>query len=164
MTAGEPPPVGPPPVEPSPVESLPGESLPGESLPGEPLPARRPRSLRRSFAAMVLVGEILVVAFATLLARAVTDLPGRSLGLAGGAVVLLAVAAAGTLRSRLGYLLGWLVQLALLVSTAWVPTMGLLGVLFGGLWTAALVLGGRADEVTARRLAGVADGATGDAR
>jgi hypothetical protein len=136
----------------------------GEPRLVEPRPVKPPRSLRRSFAAMVLVGETLVVVFAALLARSVTDLPGRALGLATGAVVLLAVAAAGTLRSRLGYLLGWLVQLALLVSAAWVPTMGLLGVLFGGLWTAALVLGARADAVTARRLAGVADGAAGDAR
>jgi hypothetical protein len=130
----------------------------------EPPVETPPRSLRRSFAAMVLVGEVLVVGFAALAARALTDPPGRALGLVTASTVLLATVAAATLRYGVGYLLGWLVQAALLVSAIWVPVMGALAVLFGGLWLAALVLGSRADAVTARRRAGVADGAAADAR
>jgi hypothetical protein len=113
----------------------------------------RDRSLRRTFAGMVLGGEVLVVGFAALVAKDLADVPGRWVLAAAVAIAVLCVVAAGLLRSRAGYLLGWLVQLLLVATAVRVPLMGLVSVLFLGLWVAALVLGGRADEVSARRRA-----------
>jgi len=120
----------------------------------------RDRSLRRTFAALVLVGEVLVVGFAALVAKDLTDVPGRVVLLAAAGLAALCVVAAGLLRSRVGYLLGWLAQLLLVASAFWVPLMGVVSVVFVVLWVAALVQGGRADDVTARRRA-AASGPTG---
>jgi hypothetical protein len=101
---------------------------------------------------MVLVGEVLVVGFAALVAKDLSDVSGRTVAVAAGVTALLAVLAAGLLRSRVGYLLGWLVQLVLVVSGVWVPMMFFLGVVFAVVWGFVLVAGGRADAVTAQRL------------
>jgi hypothetical protein len=121
----------------------------------------RDRSLRRSFAALVLVGEVLVVGFAALVAKDLSDVPGRTVGLAAAGLALLCVVAAGLLRSRVGYLLGWLVQLLLVASAFWVPLMGVVSVVFLVLWVLALVQGGRADDLTARRRAAATGGSGG---
>jgi hypothetical protein len=123
----------------------------------------RDRSLRRMFAALVLSGEVLVVGFAALVAKDLADVPGRVVLTAAVALAALCVVAAGLLRSRAGYLLGWLVQLLLLASAFWVPMMGLVGVIFTAMWVAALVTGGRADDLTARRRAAAVREARSDA-
>jgi Protein of unknown function (DUF4233) len=122
---------------------------------------RPPRSLRRSFAAMVLVGEVLVVGFAALVAKDLADVEGATLAAAAGGTALLCLVAAGTLRSRLGYALGWLVQGLLVVSGLWVPLMFFVGVVFAVLWAGALVQGGRADRLTAHRRAASPGGGGG---
>lgn len=114
---------------------------------------RPPRSLRRSFAAMVLVGEVLVVGFASLVAKDLSDVSGRTVAVAAGVTALLALLAAGLLRSRVGYWLGWVVQAVLVVSGVWVPMMFFIGIVFAVVWGFVLVAGGRADAVTAQRLA-----------
>jgi hypothetical protein len=114
---------------------------------------RPPRSLRRSFAAMVLVGEVLVVGFASLVAKDLSDVSGRTVAVAAGVTALLALLAAGLLRSRVGYCLGWVVQAVLVVSGVWVPMMFFIGIVFAVVWGFVLVAGGRADAVTAQRLA-----------
>lgn len=114
-------------------------------------PQRRARSVRRLFAMLVLLGEALVVGFATLVAK---DLAGVGRGtalLAGGILAVLCLLAAGLLRSRIGYLLGWLIQVLLIASALWVPVMLFLGLAFGALWVTGLVQGSRADQLTARR-------------
>lgn len=110
------------------------------------------RSLRRSFAALVLVSEVLVIGFATLVA--VRGLPGVGAGTsaaAGGGLALLCLLAAGLLRSRVGYALGWLVQVLLVASALWLRPMLLLGLLFAGMWAVALVQGSRMDALTRAR-------------
>jgi Protein of unknown function (DUF4233) len=112
-----------------------------------------PRSLRRSFAALVLVAEVLVVGFAALVARVLVDVPGPTLAALAGGTAGLCLLAAATLRSRAGYLVGSAVPVLLILSAVRVPMMAVVGLLFGGLWLAALVLGGRADAQVARRRA-----------
>ncbi|MGL5859374.1 MAG: DUF4233 domain-containing protein [Angustibacter sp.] len=119
-------------------------------------PARYPdrqgrpsRSLRRSFAALVLSGELLVIGFAALVAKDLAEVPDRSLAFITAALAGLCVAAIGSLRSPVGFVLGWLVQGALLLSSIWVPAMLALGLLFGALWLAGLRLGARADAARA---------------
>ncbi len=118
---------------------------------GEPADLPEPRSLRRSLAALVLVGEVLVVGFAALVAKDLSDVDGATLGWTTLAVSLVCLLAAGLLRWRVGYVLGWLVQLLLVLSGVWVPMMFALGVGFAALWFAALLFGGRADAITAQR-------------
>ena len=114
-------------------------------------PAKEARSYRRLLAMLVLVGETFVVGFATLVAKDLAGVPSSQALAAGGVLALLCVVAAATLRSRVGFALGWLVQALLLASAAFVPGMIFVGVMFTGLWIVALVQGGRADELTARR-------------
>jgi hypothetical protein len=142
----------------------PGERAPDDdpTSVAEVQPAGAPtsRSVKRLFAMLVLLGETLVVGFATLVAK---DLAGVGQGtalLAGGLLALLCHVAAGLLRVRVGYSLGWAVQVLLLASAIWVPIMLFLGVVFGALWVTALVQGQKADDLTARRAA--AQRAAGD--
>lgn len=114
-------------------------------------PARPARSYRRLFALMVLVGEALVVGFATLVAKDLADVSRGQALAAGAGLALLCVVAAGLLRSRVGYLLGWLVQLLLVATALWVPVMLFVGLVFAALWVVALVQGSRADALTASR-------------
>ncbi len=118
-----------------------------------PAPVRPARSYRRLFALMVLVGEALVVGFATLVAKDLADVSRGHVLAVGAVLAALCVVAAGLLRSRVGYLLGWVVQLLLIATALWVPIMLFLGLVFAGLWVVALVQGSRADALTASRAA-----------
>lgn len=111
----------------------------------------RTRSLRQTFASLVLVSEVLVVGFAVLVAKDLTDVPGSQLAAFAGAVALLCVLSTGLLRSRVGYLLGSLAQCLLVLAAFWLPLMAVVGLLFAALWAAALVYGSRADALTASR-------------
>jgi hypothetical protein len=112
------------------------------------------RSYRRLFAMLVLLGEALVVGFATLVAKDLAGVGRDTALLAGGLLALLCVVTAGLLRLRVGYAIGWAVQILLLASAIWVPVMLFLGAVFGALWVTALVQGQKADELTARRASG----------
>jgi hypothetical protein len=102
---------------------------------------------------IVLLGEALVVGFATLVAKDLAGVPRSTALLAGGLLALLCLVTAGLLRWRIGYSLGWAVQALLLASAVWVPVMLFLGLVFGALWVTGLVQGQKADELTARRQA-----------
>lgn len=102
-----------------------------------------PPRLLRTLAGSVLGAESLVVFFAVLVAK---DLSGRSPALVVGGGLGLALACllvAGLLRWRWAYVVGSLLQLALLASGVVVPAMFLLGAVFAALWVAALRLGTR---------------------
>jgi Protein of unknown function (DUF4233) len=99
-------------------------------------------------ARIVLVGELFVVLFAGLVARAQTDVGGWTVLAVCLVVVALSVVAMGTLsRGSVGFVLGSLVQVGLLASTFWIHLMGVVGVVFATLWGIALVQGKRADEM-----------------
>ena len=117
------------------------------------------RSYRRLLALLVLVAESLVVGFATLVAKDLSGLTQTQALVAGGGLALLCLLAAGLLRSRLGYLLGWVVQVLMIASALWVPLMLFLGLAFAALWVAALVQGSKADALTARRERAAREGA-----
>jgi len=59
---------------------------------------------------------------------------------------VLLVTAAGLLRTRAGYLLGWVAQLALLAVSVTVPTMLVLTGVFVVMWVVAQRVGGRVDR------------------
>jgi hypothetical protein len=107
---------------------------------------RPARSLRRTLAAAVLAFEGLVVVFAALVAMTQSSL-GRDQSLVlGGALAVVCFLAAGLLRSPIGVVLGWVLQVVIVLTGVWVPMMFFLGVVFGALWVTALRIGGRIDR------------------
>ena len=104
------------------------------------------RSPRRTLAAATISLEAFVLFFAGLVAKDLSRLaPGTALGLF-SALALACLVTAGLLRSRLGYVMGWLVQAAAIASGLWVPVMFFLGGVFALLWYAALRQGARIER------------------
>jgi hypothetical protein len=98
------------------------------------------------FAMTVLVSEVLVVLFATLVAHGLEVADRGLVWGVGGAAMLACAVAAGLLRSgRAGYVLGTGVQALLIVSGLVVATMYVIGGLFAVLWVVSLRVGRRID-------------------
>lgn len=111
------------------------------------------RSPTRTLAATTLVFEAMVVFFAGLVAKDLSSLgSGRALALAGGLAVA-CLLTAGLLRSPAGYVLGSVLQVAVVASGVWVTAMIPLGLVFAALWFAALRFGRRAEAQAAERWA-----------
>jgi hypothetical protein len=107
---------------------------------------RRPRTLTASLASIVLATEFLVVVLAALVVFGLRALPAP-LALGGGGALLLVIAvAAATARSRIGIVLGWLVQVVLVAAVVIQPAVGVVGVVFAALWVYCMIVGGRIDR------------------
>ncbi len=106
----------------------------------------------RILASAVLVSEALVVFFATLVAQGLGDTSAGTVWLMGGALSLACLLASGLLRRRWGYVLGSVLQLAVVAAGFVVTLMFALGLVFAALWVAALVYGARAEAVRAAHL------------
>ncbi len=104
--------------------------------------------------AAVLAFEAVVIALAVPVLIGVSDVDRAPAFAAGLGLAALAVVTAGLLRHRWAYVLGWLVQAGVLALGFWTAAMFVVGVLFGGLWVLAVVLGGRVEEIKARRARG----------
>ena len=97
----------------------------------------------RSLASIVLGFESLVLALATPVMISIADVrPAIALPVCLGLAVL-ALVATGLLRSQVGYVLGWVVQVGAVGLGFVVPVMFVLGLAFAGFWVAAIVLGRR---------------------
>ncbi|MGQ0623752.1 MAG: DUF4233 domain-containing protein, partial [Sporichthyaceae bacterium] len=104
-------------------------------------PASRAKMTRR-LCAVVLTFEGFVVFFAGLVASRLDDDVSSATAIAvGSGLALAAIAAGGALRSPAGVPLGWTVQVLVLATAIVVPVMIILGLIFGGLWIAALRIG-----------------------
>ena len=106
----------------------------------------------RMAARVVLVGELFVVLFAALVARALAGVSGWAVLIVSLGVVVLCLLAAALMRTRAGLVLGSVVQVALLASTYWIHLMGVVGAVFAALWVYALVKGHEVDQISAARL------------
>jgi hypothetical protein len=100
----------------------------------------------RSLGSIVLGFEALVLALVSPVMISVDGVPASTalpvcLGLA-----VLAVVAAGLLRNKAGYVLGWLVQVGAVGLGFVVPVMFVLGLAFGAFWVMAIVLGRRIEQ------------------
>lgn len=119
-----------------------------------PRPARRSRrrrSVTATLGAMLLACELVVVILAALALLGLRSVPAAvALGGGGGVVALIAVAAlllsASPRAARIGVVLGWLVQLVLLASFALSVPVGLVGLLFAGIWVYSMIVAGRIDR------------------
>ncbi|NBY51871.1 MAG: DUF4233 domain-containing protein [Actinobacteria bacterium] len=100
----------------------------------------------KMLARSVLVMEIFIMGFALLLAK---DLPDSGGLIFGGVIALVAFLAAGMLKRRVGWVLGWLVQVLMIAYGFVVVTMFFLGALFAGLWAAAIIIGRKGEAARA---------------
>jgi len=131
-----------------------------------PTPASRSRtrSARRQFAATILALEAFVVGFAVLVAFGLRAAgPGVVWGL-GGALVVSLVLAAGVVGHPGGYVVGSVLQVAVLAVGLVVPMMWLVGGVFVVMWVVALRLGGRIDTERAARAAATEPSSAVDGR
>ena len=101
----------------------------------------------RILGATVLVMEGLTVSFGLLLAMSSAD----AIWLwAGGTLALLLILTAGLLKRKSGWIIGSLLQLGVFAYGFVVTAMFAMGVLYAGLWIAAIVVGRKGEAARAR--------------
>jgi hypothetical protein len=94
----------------------------------------------------MLALEAFAVFFAGLVAKDLSGLgTGRALALFSG-LALACLLTTGALRSSVGYLIGSLLQVAVLALGFWVPAMFVVGAIFAALWVVALRVGSRIER------------------
>lgn len=111
--------------------------------------------------AVVLAAQSILIFFGALVARGLAIAGGDSaqgdrLLWVGSGVALLAIVAAGLMRTPLGVTLGWLVQVLTWASAVIVPAMIAVGLIFTGLWVWSMVSGARIERMMAERSQGTA--------
>jgi len=104
----------------------------------------------RMLASSVLVMEFFVMGFALLLAM--KDHSSLVL-IIGGVIAILCLLTPGLLKKKLGWILGWILQAALLAYGFVVTSMFLVGGIFLGLWIAAIQVGKKGEAARAALLA-----------
>ena len=93
--------------------------------------------------------EVMVMGFALLLA---SKNESSGLLILGGVIALVLIFAAGMLRNRSGWVLGSLLQIAMIAYGFVVTPLFFLGTLFGGLWVTAIVVGRKGETARAALL------------
>ena len=107
---------------------------------------RQPRTLTASLASIVLSFESLVVVLAALVLFGLRSVPPAVALGGGGALLVVLVAGAALARKPMGIALGWLVQIVLVASIVIEPTVGVVGLIFGAVWTYSMIVGRRVDR------------------
>jgi len=100
-------------------------------------------------ASSVLAMEIMVMGFAVLLA---SKNHSASALIWGGVIAALLVVAAATLRTAMGWILGSVLQMALIGYGFVATPLYFLGTLFMGLWIAAIIVGRKGEAARAALL------------
>ncbi|MGZ4695652.1 MAG: DUF4233 domain-containing protein [Acidimicrobiales bacterium] len=104
----------------------------------------------RTLCSSVLVFEAVVVLLAIAPALALTNAHHGALVWGGLAVAAGCVLSAALLRGRAGYVLGSVVQVAVVAAGFVLPAMFFLGGLFAALWVSAILLARRAERLAPR--------------
>ncbi|MFG2300256.1 DUF4233 domain-containing protein [Actinacidiphila glaucinigra] len=107
----------------------------------------------RTLCASTLIGEFFVIGFAGLVAMKQPELTAGTVWTVSGIAMALCVLLCGMLGRRGGLAVGWLLQAGLIASGFVVPVMFFLGVVFAGLWWAAVHFGRKVDAAKAARAA-----------
>jgi hypothetical protein len=100
--------------------------------------------------------EAIVVGLAIPVALSLTDADPALVGWGFGALAVACLVCAGLLGRPWGVSVGWALQVGVLLTGLVVPAMLVLGVVFGGLWVAAVRYGRRVDAIKAARAGGAA--------
>jgi hypothetical protein len=104
----------------------------------------------RILASSVLVMESFVMGFALLLAMKEHSSDVLILGVV---IAVLCLLAPGLLKKKSGWIIGWVLQVALLAYGFVVTSMFLVGAIFLGLWIAAILVGKKGEAARAALLA-----------
>jgi hypothetical protein len=121
--------------------------------PESPRRARRERSVTESLASIVLGFELIVVMLGALAIFGTHALPAGPALLGGAVLIVLMIITIPLLRWRVGYWLGWLVQLVVVASGFLVGMLFIVGAIFTAIWVYAMVMGTRLDRAKALRAA-----------
>ncbi|TRZ72112.1 MAG: DUF4233 domain-containing protein [Streptomycetaceae bacterium] len=108
----------------------------------------------RVLGASVLVMESLTLGFAILLAT--KDHTSTAL-MYGGLIALLLFLAAGLLKRRSGFYIASALQIFMIAFGFVVPSFFIIGVIFVGLWAAAIIVGRKGEAARAAHLASQAE-------
>jgi hypothetical protein len=103
----------------------------------------------RVLGSAVLVMEFFVMCFAMLIAKE----HETSTLVAGAVIAILLLLTPGLLKKRTGWILGSLFQFLIIGYAVVVPSLAILGLIFGGLWIAAIVVGRRGEAIRAKLMA-----------
>lgn len=125
-----------------------------EPTPPQRASAPRRSSIKRSLASIVLGFELVVIFLATLV---IAFGPGATLPpwimlVVGGIVCLLTVATIGLLKFEWAFMVGWGVQLVVILSGFFNPAMFFVGALFAAMWAYSMIMGNRIDGQKAAAL------------
>jgi hypothetical protein len=93
--------------------------------------------------------EIFVMGFAMLLAK---DIHEPATLIYGFAFMVVTVLAIGLLRKKAGWILGSLLQFALMAYSVVVPAMWIVNLIFMALWVAAIIVGRKGEAARAALL------------
>jgi hypothetical protein len=93
--------------------------------------------------------EFFIMGFAMLIAK---DHEPSTI-IAGAVIAILFLLTPGLLKKKTGWILGSLLQLAMIGYAVVVPSLALLALIFGGLWIAAIVVGRKGEAARAALLA-----------
>ncbi|KUN83629.1 hypothetical protein AQJ66_18645 [Streptomyces bungoensis] len=104
----------------------------------------------RTLCSSTLIGEFFVIGFAGLVAMKDPGLSTSTVWLVSGIAMVLCVLLCGVVTRPGGVALGWALQIALVASGVFVPTMFFMGALFAALWWASVHFGRKIDEAKAR--------------
>ena len=104
----------------------------------------------RMLASAVLIMEVFIMGFAMLLAK---DNHEASTIIAGAIIAILLLLTPGLLKKRTGWILGSILQFLMIGYAVVVPSMAIVGLIFGGLWIAAIVVGRRGEAIRAELMA-----------
>jgi hypothetical protein len=104
----------------------------------------------RVLGSAVLVMEFLIMCFAMLLAK---DYDEPSTVIAGTIIALLLLLTPGLLKKRTGWILGSILQFLVIGYAVVVPSLAIVGLIFGGLWIAAIMVGRKGEAARAALMA-----------
>jgi hypothetical protein len=111
----------------------------------------------RVIAASVLSFEVVIVVLAVPVAITLSDVDAAVAASVGGALAVLCIVAAGSLRRPWGYAAGWVVQGLIVLSGFVVTAMFFVGGLFAALWCIGLLVGRRGEQLHDERWSSVSD-------
>ena len=123
---------------------------------------RRARGARESLASVVLGFESIVVFLGGLVVYGLGALPDSvpdAWGIATGSILaVVMILTVGVLRHPWGIGLGWALQLVVAVGAILVPALGIVALVFGGMYAYATIKGGELDRRNAARAADATNG------
>jgi hypothetical protein len=118
---------------------------------------RRARGARESLGSVVLGFESIIVFLGGLVVYGLRVLPEGIepwWGIVGGSILaLLMVITAGLLRHSWAIVVGWALQVVVLLGGFLVPALVIVAIIFGGMWAYATIKGASLDARNARRAA-----------